>query len=174
MRRFIALSFAILSFDIFAAELHMATITTDVDKDVSVFYLETDDENNVHSMRYITTTPRGQISEDQTYSLEEVISNGAVVEQRMGRDVVTLYVENFDPASGGIIRLAYLYNGISGSMREIKLKLVRENNLFKLTDLQNRPVNHMFFKGNWVPIAGLVGIRDITLSFNTGLKSSED
>lgn len=165
MKLFFAFTLIAFSLISSATELKVATITTDVDKDVSVFYLDINPDGHVDGMRYVTTAVSGQITEDFYFTLAEVQANGAVVEERNGYEVVRLYLEKFTSKDGGIIRLNYLVNGATHLKRDLRLKLVQEEGTFVLADLEGKKVNQLFFFGNYIRFLGLVGVREIKASF---------
>lgn len=144
-----------------AAEFTLATITSNIDKDQTVFYLETNSEGAVDSMRYVTTTESGQISDDTYFTLEEVLDGGVVIEERAGHEAVRLHLKNFDAQTGGTVILNYLYNGVTSSRKELHLKLVRDGERFFLTNAKDELVDCIYLQGNWIRIVGLVGIRNI-------------
>jgi hypothetical protein len=144
-----------------AAEFILANITSNIDTDTTVFYLETNSDGLIDSLRYVTTTESGQISEDTRFTVEEVLNGGVVLEERAGYEAVRLFAKNFEPLSGGIIILNYLYNGVTSTRKELHLKLTREGNQFFLTTLKNEFVDCIYLQGNWIRIVGLVGIRNI-------------
>ena len=168
MKLFTFLLIFTFSYTVFSAEIKMAAVTSDIDTDTTVFYLETDDQNAIHSMRYITTTRSGQITEDESFTLDQA-SGGIVTERRDGFDIIKIYLEDFHPLYGGTLRLNYLVNALRGTKKDARLILKKIGHEFLLFDLQGKPINKMFCIGNRIPIAGLVGLRDIQMSFTPGL-----
>jgi hypothetical protein len=159
----------ILTFFLFTALAHaevfkLAEITSEFDKDVSHFYLETDDSHKIHSMRYVTIMPNGGIFEDVTLTAEEIMDRGAVLVVRDNHEAVRLEVEKFDLYQGGGVKLNYLYNGVRNTRGIKRLQLVLENGAFFLKD-GDKKINRMFFKANWVRVLGVVGIREIVTSY---------
>src|SRR5690606_8070250 len=113
----------IVSFSAFANMTKLAVITSEFDKDVMDFYVITNAKNNIDSIRYIQTTPGGQIFDDVTIPAEEVMKDqGVVIVERNGYDAVILQVENFTVNQGGIVKLNYLYNGVTNTRHIKKLK----------------------------------------------------
>lgn len=160
MKLFIAL-FTLTTFTVHAAEFNLASITSNIDTDTTIFYLETNSEGLIDSMRYVTTLESGQISEDMHFTVEDVLDDGVVLEERNGYEVVRLFIDEFNQSSGGVVRLNYLVNGATSSRRELRLKLVKQGNNFVLTDMNDNFVDCMYLRGNWIRFFGLVGVRDI-------------
>lgn len=142
----------------------LATITSDIDRDVTEYYIETDSNNKIESMRYVTIMPNGGIYRDETIPVETIITDGIVIVEQGGLDAVKLEVENFNVNKGGVVKLNYLYNGITG-VRQIKRLLLNiPSEKFELADIQGQRVNRMFFKANRT-IVGVVGVKYIETSF---------
>lgn len=159
-----------LSLSVNAAQTKMAVITSEFDQDVRDYYLETDSENKIHSMRYTTTRPNGSISEDVTATPEQVVESGIVVFEHKGYKAVILELENFNVKTGGTIRINYLFSGVTGK-REVKrfaLKLV--NGEFQVFD-GDRRVNKMFFIVNRSRVLGVIGVKEIKSTFDPALKN---
>lgn len=148
-----------------AAEIKLAVITSEFDKNVTDFYIETNDLNHIESMRYVTTMPNGGIFEDVTVPAERVIAEGSVIVERNGYQAVRLEVENFSVATGGIVKLNYLYSGVTGARHVKRLKLIANSGQFILTDTSDARVNRLFVKVNWVRVLGAVGVREILTSY---------
>ena len=149
------------------AEIKLATITNDIDRDLTVFFIETMEDGTMDSMRYLTTMPSGQISEDMHFPYEQVLAGNVLLEERNGYEVIKLSVEKFSRNNGGIVRLSYLFNGITNSWRELRLNLIRDGLNYYLTDLEGRKINRLHFRGNYIRVVGLVGIRDILISHDS-------
>lgn len=143
----------------------LAEITSEFDKDVMDFYIETNDQKKIDSIRYITTRPDGSIFEDVSVPAETIIAEGVVMVVRDGYEVVRLDVEEFTVETGGIVKLNYLYNGITGTRHVKRLYLSWMDEQLRLSDLENHPVNRMFLKANHSRIFGIIGISKILTSF---------
>jgi hypothetical protein len=159
--KLISLFAAILfSAQLMAEEVKMAVITSEFDQDVTDYYLDLNENNEITSMRYITVMPNGGIYEDISIPAEKVINEGAVIVERDGRQVVRLKVENFNVSQGGTIHLSYLYNGVSGTRQTKTLVLERVGDRFVLKD-SSKEINRMHLKANRVRLIGVVGVREI-------------
>lgn len=146
----------------------MAVITSEFDKNIRDYYLETDSENNIHSLRYVTTMPNGAILEDVSLTPEQVVEDGVVVFEHKGHQAVILGVENFNVRTGGTIKLNYLSSGITGSRNIKRFTLKKVNNDFLFFD-QNQRVNKMFFEVNRSRVLGVIGVKSIQSSFDPDL-----
>lgn len=148
-----------------AAELRLALITSDIDKNTTEFLMEVDAAKDIHSIRIKTTTPAGRVTEDFSYSSEEVLRGSVVLHEREGYKAVRLRVEqDFSTVSGGGVILDYLYSGVSGNRYFLSLRLVRLESGFALQKMNGDPVNRFFFRANRHPLFGIVGVREIILS----------
>lgn len=156
--------FIVLSFHVDAAEIRLAVITSEFDKNVTDYYVITNDEGHVDSMRYVTTMPNGGIFEDVTLPAERVMKEGAVLVERNGHQAVRLEVENFSVVTGGTIKLNYLFSGVTGARHNKRLTLKLQDR-FRIYDA-DKEVNRLFLEANWSRIFGIVGVRSIQTSFS--------
>lgn len=152
------------SLQVFAAEIRMAVITSEFDKNYTNYFIETNSSNQIVGMRYVTIMPNGGIFEDISVTAEQVLSDGAVIVERNGHMVVKLELENFSVIKGGTVILNYLYNGATGTRQIKKLSLQLINNEFVLFD-KTKKVNQLFLVANRLRVLGIVGVREIQSSF---------
>lgn len=165
MRQVLILLSLMLGLSAWASERRLAIITSDIDAEIRDFYLITNDDNVVDSVRYVTYLRSGHILEDKTVPAHVVMEEGTVIVERDGRDAVRLETEkDFNVNAGGTIRLNYLYSGVTGNRRVHKLLLKKEDGVFTLKDTKDQEVNSIFVLGNWHRILGLIGIREIQTS----------
>lgn len=163
--KFFLMSF-LLSTSVLAETFKLAVITSEFDKNKTDYYLETDEIGEIDSMRYVTTTPSGAITEDVTLPAERVMKEGAVLVERNGYEAVRLEVENFSLKTGGILKLNYLYSAVSGTRSIKRLNVSQKDGRFGLFDAQTE-INRLFLKANWNRLFGIVGIKEILTSFQS-------
>lgn len=166
MKAFLSVMLILLCMNAEAKLTKLAVITSEFDKDVMDFYVITNGANQVDSIRYIQTAPNGAIISDMTVPVERVMEKGGVViVERDGHNAVILEVENFNVAKGGVIKLNYLHNGVTGTRHVKYSKLNMVNGRFALADMENNAINRMFLKVNYIRLIGVVGIREIVTGF---------
>ncbi len=165
MKAVLSFLFFLLSFSSAAEVFKLSVITSEFDQNVTNYFLETNDQNVILSMRYVTTMPDGDIFEDVSVSAERAMSDGIVIVERNGLQVVKLELEKFDVSFGGMIKLNYLFNGVTGKRSEKRLFLKLEQQQFMLFDQDNKRLNTMFLEANRVRIFGIVGVKSILTSF---------
>lgn len=156
--------FLFLSFQVHAEQIRLAVITSEFDKNVTDYYIITNDQGQIDSMRYITTMPNGGIFEDVMLPAERVMKEGAVLVERNGHQAVRLEVENFSVITGGTIKLNYLFSGVTGARHNKRLTLKMEDR-FRLYDA-GKEVNRLFLEANYSRIFGIVGVRSIQSSYS--------
>src|SRR5665647_1695028 len=142
-------------------EIKLAFISSDIDQNTSIYSLETTPTGTMDSMRMVTWDHENKVIEDLVHPSERIMNGGVTLVQRQGRDAVRMEVEDFSVEKGGIIVLDFLYNGIRGSRKSLKLRLQKEGDLFVLYDLAGNKVNKFFFSGNFARIVGCIGIKEI-------------
>jgi hypothetical protein len=151
----------LLSFNLLAAEKKIASISSNIDEEKTDLLIETDNSHNLDSIRIFTVHKDGSVKRDDTFPVETLISEGVVANEREGRKIVILKVEDFTAAQGGTVKIDYLYNGITGTRQCLKLKLVKVGDSFGLTTQDGRAVSTLKISGNRKPIVSLVGISKI-------------
>jgi hypothetical protein len=154
----------LFSFITHAEEIRLAVITSEFDKNVTDYYVITNEQGLVDSMRYVTTMPNGGIFEDVTLPAERVMKEGAVLVERDGYQAVRLEVENFSLSTGGTIRLNYLFSGVTGA-RHIKRLTLKKLDKFRLFDGEKQ-INRLFLEANYSRIFGIIGVRSVQTSFS--------
>ncbi len=145
--------------------VRMAVITSEFDKNYSEYFIETDDlTNELLTVRFVTTMPNGGIFEDVTLPAQQIITQGAVLVERNGYEVVRLELENFDVLKGGTFKLNHLYNGVTGSrvVKRFVLNLVGTE--YQLFDNGKR-ANRMYLVANDHRVFGIIGVRSIKSSY---------
>lgn len=144
-----------------AADLKVVTITSNIDKDVTEFFLDIVEDGSIDGMRFITKNGRGVVTQDRHATVEEVIDSGLVLFREGNRDAVKLKVSNFSPVTGGEVVVDYLYSGVNNSRRALKLGLKKTDAEFFLHDKSGNRATTLKVFGNWAPIIGLIGISEI-------------
>lgn len=163
----------LISFPLMAHESLMATIDSDIDRNITFFLMETDDSDSIHSIRIKSITPEGRVFEDFSYSTEQVMDGEVILHERNGHKAVKLRVEkNFSPEKGGSVFIDYLYSGVTGTRLNLELYLRKEDQSFRLLSKPElKSVNHFHFLGNRHPIFGLIGVRKVELSYKAPIQS---
>lgn len=161
----------LLSFSVMAKETLMATITSDIDRNTTFFFMETDEMHSIHSIRIKSQTPSGQVFEDFSYSTEEVLAGEVVLHERNGHKAVKLKVDShFSTDTGGSVFIDYLFSGVTGSRMKLELYLRKDGESFHLLSKpQLNPVNRFYFVANRHPIFGIIGVRKVELSHRDNL-----
>jgi hypothetical protein len=165
MKGLMFLLFCLLSFSVAAKEIRLAVITSDTDDETTIFDLHTTSRGEIEGLRLIRSAKSGQIKQDETFNYEEVVNDGALLQERDGHEVIKLFTDKFSRENGGIVRVNYLVNGLRGTRREVRLMLQKKGGVFGLYELNGAPVNRMLVKGNYVRLLGLVGVADIVMSY---------
>lgn len=147
-----------------AREIKVGDISSNYDSNKTKFFLELNDDDSIDAIRFLQTTPSGQINLDETHPAERVIAEGAVIYWNGNYEVVRLRVENFNVKTGGVAKLDYLVNGLTGSRRFVSLMLQKKGNGFELT-YGGKPVNKFFVEANRNAFGMIIGIKGIYPTF---------
>jgi hypothetical protein len=162
--KYLLLSLLTLSTLAYGNEIKLGVITSDIDQNVTDFSVDLKEDGSVDSLHVVTTEPNGQISVDAFHPLERVVSSGAVLYERDGREVIRLKVENFSATEGGVVKISYLYNGLNNSWGSMKLQMKKINDVFGLATLTDERVNKLFVRANR-SLFGVIGIKEIRASW---------
>ncbi len=162
MKTFFLTLLLCLSTTLFAREVKLATITGNVDTDTSLFQIEVTEAGLIDSVHFTTTTREGRVTQDSFFPAQTVIDVGVVLLERNGRDILRLEAEKtFSQEKGGIVKLNYLYSGVTGSRKTLKVSLTKNGEEFEIHTLTGEKVTRFYTKGNWHPILGLIGISEL-------------
>ena len=159
--------FLALAFNAYAAQTRVCVITTDVDAEKTDFYIETDANGNLDSIRLYKTEGQ-QVVSDESLPVEKAIDEGFVASERDGRAIVSIKTSNFTPANGGTFTLSILHNAIKNTRISYVMKLSKLAGKFVLTGPQGQNVNRLHLLGNRVAIVGVVGIKEVKASYVPG------
>lgn len=159
-----AIALCLFVLPLFAIEFKVVTITSNIDRDSSEFFLEIVEDGSIDGMRVVTKNSRGVVTQDRNVTVEEVIDSGFVLLRESGRDAVILKVKDFDRDNGGEVIVDYLYSGVNNSRRNLKLGIKKTDADFFLHDKTGAKVEKLKVYGNWAPFLGLIGIADIRAS----------
>ncbi|MEX1099938.1 MAG: hypothetical protein WEB87_05905, partial [Bacteriovoracaceae bacterium] len=85
---------------------------------------------------------------------------GIVLERMKGKDIVTLYSENFSSHQGGDITLSYLYNGLTGGKGQLALDLLRDGDEWNLL-VNGVRASHLHFESNRKFMIGAIGVKKV-------------
>ncbi len=151
-----------LSADLFAREINLATITSNVDTDTSYFMVEIDEDSVLDTVRFRTVTKEGRVSQDSHFPVETVDATGVFLLERNNRDILRLEtVKPFSFETGGQVKLNYLYNGATGTWKTLKVQVVKSGEDFEIRTLKGEKATRFFTKGNFHPLLGLLGIAEL-------------
>jgi len=164
MKKILFILLLLISLASQAKEQKLARITSEFDTDVTEFFVDVID-NKINSLRYVTTMENGGIFTDLSIPIERAMADGVLLAERGGHEALKLYTERFNLEKGGDIILSYLYNGVTGTRRLLKLSLIKDGNIFYLLDPQGKRINKLFLTTNYIRIVGVVGIREILYSY---------
>jgi hypothetical protein len=151
-----------LSADLFAREINLATITGNVDTDTSYFMVEITEAGLLDTVRFRTVTKEGRVSQDSHFPVQTVDATGVLLLERNNRDILRLEtIKPFSFETGGLVKLSFLYSGVTNSWKSLKIQIVKVGEDFEIRTLKGEKVTRFFTKGNWHPILGLIGIADL-------------
>ncbi len=145
-------------------ETAIVTITSDTNRDTTVFYLVTNPDGTIDGMRFVTTDQRGRVETDETAPVERVIQEGVVLFRQGNYEAVRLKVENFTAADGGVVKIDYLYSGVTNTRRFVRYHLRKTPMGFTFVTADGTVIKTLRVLGNWNPVLGLVGIREIRVN----------
>ncbi len=91
----------------------------------------------------------------------EQLSEGVILRQSRGREVVTLQSLKFDPVEGGLLRLRYLYSGVPPrKYRHLDLQLRPDQKSWSFY-CNEAAVKNLHLKVHRMKLLGEIGIKEI-------------
>jgi len=161
--KLITLSILLLSFNLFAKEEILATVTNDENAETYKFVLDSDDNLGDVKAFYKDNYLKGTKTKRTRLESKDLISNnGLILEQRGEHKVIALKSENFDRVRGGIITIDTLYNGANGERHEYEIQLAKDRSGWKLIK-SGKIVSKLHIEVNKVFLIGTVGVKNIRL-----------
>lgn len=161
MNKLVFLFVTLLALPLQARELKVATITSNIDRDVSEFFLELHEDGPIEGLRIVRKNARGEVVQERRASYNEVSDAGMVLIHEANRDAVILRIENFTPEEGGKVIVDYLFSGISNTRKKLELGLKKTDADFFLHTPTGGSASQLKVFGNWSPLFGLIGIATI-------------
>lgn len=117
-----ALSLTLSSVAFSAERAQLVTVTSDaVDNGKTALYVKGTLDSDANLTNMVFVKPQGE----QVFSLSQ-LPTGMVLLNVSGKNVVTMYSQNFSSEHGGTITLKYLYNGLTGSTKSFSFYLSRD------------------------------------------------
>lgn len=141
-------------------ETFIVKATNDEDEDITHLYLILDENKDIQQFRVKTFSGATTI-EDDVYGVDKG-ETGIVLENLKGRDIVTLFSSNFSAHQGGDITLRYLFNGLTGSVRELELDLARNGDEWVL-NINGQRATHLHFQSNKKFMIGAIGVKRVVI-----------
>ncbi len=144
----------------FAKVFHLVEIYNQEDHEVSVMYLNLDDDNNILSLGKKILL-NGEVIEDRNFG-NQITDEGIVLKERRNKDIIILRGYNLDHTYGGTLELDYLFNGITGSRSQFMMDINRTSDGWQLTQ-NGKIISRMLLESHRKPFIGLVGIRKVVI-----------
>jgi hypothetical protein len=149
----------LLTSQAFAGIQKIAYITNDEDTDIINLELVTDNNEDITHLKIVYKHSNNQVYDSETYVAEKA-ADGVVLHEVDGRKVVTLESPNFSGHQGGLIKLDFLSNGITGARGLKKFDLSRNGDTWSLSDFTKK-VKKLHFVSNKKALIGTIGIKRI-------------
>lgn len=143
----------------YAGTQKLAYITNEEDSDIIDLLVITDKHNDAVKMKMVYKYSNGKVFKSDEYSVRQV-SQGIVLLNKKGRDIVKLGSRNFSTHQGGDVKLDYLVSGISGRRGSLFLDLARNGDDWALS-VNRSKIKKMHFISNKKAFIGTIGIKKI-------------
>lgn len=153
----------ILSFNLFAKEEVLATVTNDENTETYKFIVESDDNLGDVKAFYKDNYLKGTKTRRTRLESKDLANNsGLILEQRGEHKVIALKSDNFDRVRGGIVTIDTLYNGANGERHAYEIQLAKDRSGWKIFK-SGRIVSKLHVEVNKVFLIGTVGVKNIRL-----------
>ncbi len=148
-----------LSSSIFAKEVTLARITSDIDGNYALLVYDRDDVTNDVVAMYADAYENGQRVERKALD-ENGLGRGIVLLEKDRYQIVKIQSSNFNRDRGGIIKLDTLYSALSGERRVYEFEVTVEADRVVM---ETRPgeFNRMHFIAKRSRVLGPIGIEKI-------------
>jgi hypothetical protein len=167
IKAFIFVGSVLMSINTFSAEQILVSITCDKDPvSRTELLVVTDEKFDIVSLKkkaYTLVKKKWEVEYVKEFNdLNALQKDGLLVAEKKARKVAILKSPNFSHQQGGDINLQYLYSGVTGSYRTLKLDLQRRGDHWALVVLA-KEVSEIVMIANVSSFFGMIGIRDINL-----------
>lgn len=161
MRGFCLVLGLVFSCAVFSKDIDLVEITSDTDMLPSYMYVVLDKGGDIAQFGKKDLDAKGNVMSRQEFSIS-LGSDGVVLKQINGRDIVVMRGHNVGPVYGGGLELDYLYNGITGSRKSFDMELAREDNKWEVL-VEGKKVSHLHFKVHRKRFIGVIGVRKVQI-----------
>jgi hypothetical protein len=152
--------FILISLSAFAKTDEVMIIKNDLDSNLVIISIESDNSGKFLEMRKVQTTVDKKVLSDEKFSLSD-LSKGATALVRKGKEVVKIkFSANFDSMYGGSFDMDYLYNGIKGTRRQLQLDLGKNGSKWEVTK-NNKVAKNLNVIAKRAALVGAIGIEEI-------------
>jgi hypothetical protein len=167
IKAFIFVGSLLISINTFSAEQILVSITCDKDPvSRTELLVVTDEKFDIVSLKkkaYTLVKKKWEVEYVKEFNdLSALQKDGLLVAEKKARKVAILKSSNFSHQQGGDVNLMYLYSGVTGSYRTLKLDLQRRGDQWALVVLA-KEVSEIVMIANVSSLFGMIGIRDINL-----------
>lgn len=159
-RGFAWMAMLFMASSLYAREINLVLITNDCDRLPTYFYLRLDKHGDIREFGRKDLDTSGRII--NRVAFENLNIAEVVLKRERGRKVVVMRGNNVGPVYGGHLELDYLYNGITHKRKSFSMKLVRDNDKWKIYS-NNRPLSHLHFKVHRKRLIGVIGIKRVQI-----------
>lgn len=143
-----------------ASEEVLATITTDVNKDSYQFIVDVNDEERELISFCVDTYVDGKFSNRDSIPILSFIDEGLSLPKKGKINFAKISGNNFDRTLGGELVINVLSNALLGKRKIFEFELAQNWAGWKLFH-KGKVVSRAQAIANKVPLAGVVGIKDI-------------
>ena len=159
MRGFLALGLFTLLFagTVSAKDFKLFTVTNDMDSDKYEFILKTDENEVAVGLKMKNIRKESDVTNFRVTGL----NSGVVLREQEGRKIIIVRSNDFEVDRGGHLTIDYLYNGITGSRKELNLKVDYNGSTWTVYSNGSK-VNSLHFKGKKV-FGRVVGIKSVSI-----------
>ena len=150
--------FFVTSFSVYASELVLCTVTSDIDNDTAKIVYEMDQDNRAIQHLYQDSFHEGT----RTARIEldaSGLKDGVVLNQKDKYIIVRMHSDNYDSERGGVLYLDTLYSGVSGQRKEYEMDVVKTIKGFEL--VHNNSFTQMKFIAKRSKVLGVIGIERV-------------
>lgn len=154
MKKILILASLLVSTWAMAADQKILNIINTIENKNYDLIIEVDDSSRATGLKVYDQA----MKDSKSYNMNN-LKTGVVLKEQSGHKVIVLKGQSFDHDRGGDVKVDYLYNGITGSRKEMELEIQFDGKKWQVYSNGGR-ISNLRFKGKTV-LGKVVGVASV-------------
>ena len=139
---------------VMAADQKILNIINAIDNKNYDLIMEVDEDNRASGLKVFDHSNK----DTKNYNMDK-LESGVVLKEEQGHKVIVLKGQSFDHDRGGDVKIDYLYNGITGSRKDMDLEIQFDGKKWQVYSNARR-ISNLKFKGKTI-FGKVVGVASV-------------